>query len=268
MIEKKRVQVLLFLVGLLILSITAEKCRELVGQEAASKSGDFTWLHCFDGSTGSVACLVKEGVKLYAYNIRSSHVERARNSAIETALADAISQGIAAKEAAKVAQKEGAKAAKLAVRKTKRIVGPIISAGWDFFEALYLGGTPTEGVLRGSGTLFGAYWVGYLGEQAMGRFGYLVGSELGSWVGGKVGLMVYDLVNGVDHLLVFLQLKEIEVDGTVSDELYKETIAESSEVPKDSYDSESTTYTSFETSEESSSYEAPAYEDPEVHEEF
>ncbi|KAF3646107.1 hypothetical protein P3S67_019050 [Capsicum chacoense] len=267
MIEKKRVQVLLFLVGLLFLSITAEKCREWVGQEAASKSGEFTWLHCFDGSTGSLACLVKEGVKLYAYNTRSSHVERARNSAIETALHDAISQGIAAKEAAKLAQKEGAKAAKLAVRKTKRIVGPIISAGWDFFEALYLGGTPIEGALRGSGTLFGAYWVGYLGEQTMGRFGYLVGSELGSWVGGKVGLMVYDLVNGVDHLLVFLQLKEIEVDGSVSDELYKATKAENSE-PKDSFDSESTTHTIFETSEEWSSYEAPTYEDPQVREEF
>ncbi|XP_009801774.1 uncharacterized protein LOC107818885 [Nicotiana tabacum] len=268
MIEKKRVQVLLFLVGLLLLSITAEKCRELVGQEAASKSGEFTWLHCFDGSTGTVACLVKEGVKLYAYNIRSSHVERARNSAIEAALTDAVAQGMAAKEAAKLAQKEGAKAAKLAVRQTKRIVGPIISGGWDFFEALYLGGTPTEGFLRGSGTLFGAYWVGYLGEQTMGRFGYLVGSELGSWVGGKVGLMVYDLVNGMDHLLVFLQLKEIEVAATLSDEFYKDSIAESSEVPKDSYYGESTTYTSLEASEESGSYEAPAYEDPEVREEF
>ncbi|GJV00238.1 hypothetical protein Tco_1329508 [Tanacetum coccineum] len=41
----------------------------------------------------------------------------------------------------------------------------------------------------------------YLGEERFGRFGYLVGSELGSWAGGRIGLMVYDIVNGVHFLL-------------------------------------------------------------------
>lgn len=93
---------------------------------------------------------------------------------MEASLADAISQGMEAKAAAKQAQKDGAKAAKMATRKAKRIIGPIISSGWDFFEAIYYGGTVTEGFLRGTGTLFGTYFVGYLGEERYGRFGYLV----------------------------------------------------------------------------------------------
>lgn len=172
-------------------------------------------MNCLDGGSGTLACVVKEGVKLYFYNIRGSHIERARNIAIESALADAISQGMVAKEAAKLAQKEGAKAAKLAKRQANRIIGPIISSGWDFFEALYLGGTMTEAFLRSSGTLVGAYYVGFLGEQSLGRIGYLVGSELGSWVGGRVGLMVYDLVHGIEYVLEALNLKEPEANEPV-----------------------------------------------------
>ncbi|GER49459.1 Holliday junction resolvase RecU [Striga asiatica] len=205
---KKRVQFLLFVVGIIALSITAEKFRLLVGEEAASKSGKFTLLNCFDGSSGTLACVVKEGVKLYFYNIRTLHVESRRNEAIEAALADAVSQGLAAKEAAKVAQKEGAKAAKLATRKAKRIIGPIISSGWDFFEAIYFGGTITEGFLRGTGTLFGTYYVGFIAEERFGRFGYLVGSHLGSWLGGRVGLMVYDIVSGVHYMMEEGPLRE------------------------------------------------------------
>ena len=96
---------------------------------------------------------------------------------MEASLADAISQGMEAKAAAKQAQKDGAKATKMATRKAKRIIGPIISSGWDFFEAIYCGGTVTEGFLKGTGTLFGTYFVGYLGDERYGRFGYLVGSE-------------------------------------------------------------------------------------------
>ena len=83
--------------------------------------------------SGTVACAVKEGVKLYFYNIRSSHAERARSQAIESALVDAVTQGMSPTDSAKHAQKEGKKAAKLASRQAKRIIGPIISSGWDFF---------------------------------------------------------------------------------------------------------------------------------------
>ncbi|XP_052205644.1 uncharacterized protein LOC127810296 [Diospyros lotus] len=276
-VQKKRVQLLIFAIGVAALSIAADKCRQLAGEEAASKSGQFTVLNCFDGGSGTMACVVKEGVKLYFYNIRSAHVERMRNKAIEKALVDALSQGLAAEDAAKQVQKEGQKAAKLATRQAKRIIGPIISSGWDFFEALYLGGTMTEGFLRGTGTLFGTYVVGYLGEERFGRFGYLLGSELGSWVGGRIGLMVYDVVNGVQYLLQFVQPGEATVYETSTSESSEGEESKVYETPferaeeSSSYDSnvyETPTYTNFEVSEDSSSYESPFYESSESHEDL
>lgn len=187
----------------------AEKFREMVGEEASSKSGQFTFLNCFDMGSGSLACGAKEGVKLYVYNLRSSHVERVRQQAIEQALAEAISEGRSPADAAKLAQKVGAKSAKLASRQAKRILGPIISSGWDFFEAMYFGGSMTEGFLRGTGTLLGTYMGGFHGEQRVGgRIGYLMGSHIGSWIGARVGLMVYDVVNGVGYLVNFVQTEE------------------------------------------------------------
>ncbi|PON35451.1 hypothetical protein TorRG33x02_351350 [Trema orientale] len=254
--QKRRIQLLIFIAGIIVLSITAEKCRQLVGEEASSQSGKFTLLNCFDMSTGTLACTVKEGVKLYFYNIRSAHVERARHRAIENALVDSLQQGMSAQDAARQAQKEGAKAAKLATRKAKRIIGPIISSGWDFFEAIYYGGTMTEGFLRGTGTLFGTYIVGFLGEERLGRVGYLVGSHLGSWIGGRIGLMVYDVVNGVHYLLQSVQGGEIEVHKTY----------EISEASGDSYAYEASKtpdYGSSEASGDSYAYEAPPYTSPE-----
>ncbi|XP_047307377.1 uncharacterized protein LOC124910740 [Impatiens glandulifera] len=255
--QKKRVQLLLFIIGVVSLSMVADKCRHLVGEEASSTSGKFTIFDCLDGSTGSLACAVKESVKIYFYNIRSSHVERSRHEAIEKALIEALSQGLIAQEAAKQAQKEGAKAAKLATRKAKRIIGPIISSGWDFFEALYYGGTVAEGLLRGSGTLVGAYAGGYIGEQKFGRVGYLVGSEFGGWVGGRIGLMVYDVVNGVHFLL---QFGEADGDGL------KNLQEEEEEEIKDNNDLESTTTTdaaSFESAEEETTTDAASFESAE-----
>ncbi|GMH10427.1 hypothetical protein Nepgr_012268 [Nepenthes gracilis] len=236
--EKKRVQLVLFIAGIIALSMTAEKCRQMVGEDGSSKSGKFTILNCLDMSSGTLACTVKEGVKLYFYNLRASHVERVRNNAIESALVDAISQGMTAEDAAKRAQNEGKKAAKLATRQAKRIIGPIISSGWDFFEALYFGGSLTEGFLRGSGTLVGAYSGGFLGEQRLGRFGYLVGSHLGSWVGGRIGLMVYDVVGGVQYMLQFVQTEGIETFETSRDrsEDYVEAYRESSKGYEESTD--------------------------------
>uniref|UniRef100_A0A0A9GJF8 Uncharacterized protein n=1 Tax=Arundo donax TaxID=35708 RepID=A0A0A9GJF8_ARUDO len=204
-VQKRRVQLLLFITGVLALSMTAEKFRELVGKEAASKSGQFTFMNCFDMGSGSLACAAKEGVKLYIYNLRTAHMERVRQLTIEKALADAVSEGLTATEAAKQAQKVGAKAAKVAARQAKRILGPIISSGWDFFEAMYFGGSMTEGFLRGTGTLFGTYVGGFRGEERLGKLGYLTGSHLGSWVGGRIGLMIYDVINGLKYMLQFVQ---------------------------------------------------------------
>ncbi|KAM0854626.1 hypothetical protein ACQ4PT_050304 [Festuca glaucescens] len=217
-IQKRRVQLLLFVTGVLALSMTAEKCRELVGKEAASKSGQFTFLNCFDMGSGSFACAGKEGVKLYVNNLRSAHMEKVRQRAIEKALADAMMEGLSPAEAAKQAQKVGAKATKVAARQAKRILGPIISSGWDFFEAMYFGGSMTEGFLRGTGTLFGTYVGGFHGEERLGKLGYLAGSQLGSWVGGRIGLMVYDVINGLNYMLQFVRPEQYQSSAYASAE--------------------------------------------------
>ncbi|WVZ56684.1 hypothetical protein U9M48_007178 [Paspalum notatum var. saurae] len=77
-IQKRRVRLLLVITGVLALSMTAEKSRELVGKEVSSKSGQFTFMNCFDMGSGSLTCTVKEGVKLYVNNIRSAHLEMVR----------------------------------------------------------------------------------------------------------------------------------------------------------------------------------------------
>lgn len=204
-IQKRRVQLTLFIVGVIALSMTAEKFREIMGDDASSKSGKFTFLNCFDMGSGTVACGVKLGVKHYVYGIRNKHVEKVRQQVTEQALADALKEGLSASEAAKQAQTSGTKAAKLASRQAKRILGPIISSGWDFFEAIYYGGTMTEGFLRGTGTLFGTYVFGYHGEQRFGKIGYFGGSHLGSWVGGRIGLMLYDVVNGISYMIQYVE---------------------------------------------------------------
>ncbi|XP_057472845.1 uncharacterized protein LOC130761376 isoform X2 [Actinidia eriantha] len=58
---------------------SADKCRQLFGEEASSKSRTerFTFLNCFDMSYGTMACLVKEIVKLYFYYIRAVHITKA-----------------------------------------------------------------------------------------------------------------------------------------------------------------------------------------------
>ncbi|GLJ21012.1 hypothetical protein SUGI_0383970 [Cryptomeria japonica] len=200
-IQKRRVQLMLFVAGLVILSTIAEKCRQLVGEDRSSKSGKFTWINCFDMSSGTLACVTKEGVKLYVYNIRAAHVEKTRQMAFQIALNEAISGGLSGNAATKQAKKAGDKSAKMASRQARRIIGPILSSGWDFFEALYYGGTITEGCMRGSGTLLGAYMGGFKGEQTLGRFGYLIGSQFGSWLGGRVGLMFYDVIDGVYYMM-------------------------------------------------------------------
>jgi len=190
-------------------------------------------------------------VKLYVYNIRSAHVEKARQQAMEMALTDALKEGLTASEAAKQAQKTGAKAAKLATRQAKRILGPIISSGWDFFEAMYYGGSMIEGFLRGAGTLVGTYVGGFHGEQRLGKIGYLGGSHLGSWVGGRIGLMIYDVVNGVHHLLNFVE-SEVSIDTGSKDGYIRE---ESESYQRRDGDSESYEYTTP-SSDESASYES------------
>ncbi|KAE8677782.1 nicotianamine synthase-like [Hibiscus syriacus] len=130
--------------------------------------------------------------------MRSARVEKAKLLAMDKALNDAMSQGVPFKDAKKQAEKVGKKAAKLASEQTDRITGPIITSGWDFFEAVYYGGSFPEGAFRGQGMLLGSYGGGFFGEQLFGRLGYLLGSQFGGWVGGRIGLMVHDVAVGLD----------------------------------------------------------------------
>lgn len=127
----------------------------------------------------------------------------------------------------------------------------------------------TEGFLRGTGTLFGTYAVGFLGEKKFGRFGYLIGSELGSWVGGRIGLMVYDVVNGVHYLLQFVQTEENKVSGSPfgnvepeETKVYEAPAYESAEASEDLYAYETPAYMSSEASDSEASEDSSTYESP------
>ncbi|XAR61411.1 hypothetical protein NMG60_11035103 [Bertholletia excelsa] len=194
---------MLFMAAFIALHITAEKCRQLVGEEASSKSRAerFTFLNCFDLKYGTLACMLKELVKLYFYYIRAVHVHKVRAEATEAALRERLSQGKSLEEAVKWAKQAGNAAAWQASRMAKHTIGPIIASGWDFFEAIYVGGTLAEGTIRAIGTFLGSYIGGIVGEGRLGRLGFLVGSQMGSWIGGRTGLMAYDMGKGVQFLL-------------------------------------------------------------------
>lgn len=211
--SKMRMQ-LLSLGTIVILSFIAEKCRELVGKDYSSRprSGTragkerFTFLDCFDMSYGTIACLVKELVKLYLYYIRAAHVQKVRTEATEKALAENLSQGRSFEVAMSLARDVGNTSARRASLQAKYVIGPTISSGWDLFETLYIGGSIAEGIVRSIGTLLGAYAGGIAWEGKIGWLGFLIGSQLGSWAGGRIGLMAYDVWIGIHYLLRMMSL--------------------------------------------------------------
>ncbi|PIN15604.1 hypothetical protein CDL12_11748 [Handroanthus impetiginosus] len=166
---------LLTLFGILALIsfiVSAEKCRQLVGEEQYSSR--FAFINCFDMSYGTKACLLKEIIKLYLYYNRAIYVQKDFDSAVEAA------------------REEGNAAARRALRVARHIMGPMLNAGMDLLETIYLGGSVAEGMVRGSGTFVGAYVGGIMGD---GWLGFVVGSQFGSWIGGRIGLVAYDIGN-------------------------------------------------------------------------
>lgn len=205
------------LVAFLLFATAAEKARHLVGEDAASRSGQFTWINCFDMGTGSLACLAKEGIKSYVYNIRAGHIGRVRQRSFESAYTSALAEGKTVQVAAKEAKGAGNKAERLASRKARRTLGPFSAAAWDMFEALYYGGTIFEATMRGLGTMGGTYLGGLQGELNLGRVGYLIGSHLGSWIGGRVGLMLYDISIGAHFLINENFMESSPTDETIQE---------------------------------------------------
>ncbi|KAG6545792.1 hypothetical protein Mapa_012753 [Marchantia paleacea] len=189
-----------FLLGgfvIAVLWMSAQMSREALGAHNLSRTEDLSWTDCLDMGTGSVACAVKQVAKLYTFSIRGGYVEKAKSRAYENAYHKAITEGLAINVARDKATKLGKEAGKLASRKHKRITGPLIAGAWDFFEVMYYGGTLVEGSMKAAGTLGGTWVGGFFGELKLGRLGYMIGSQVGSWIGGELGLMVYDVCNGM-----------------------------------------------------------------------
>ncbi|XP_004229558.1 uncharacterized protein [Solanum lycopersicum] len=194
---------LLSLATILVLSFIAEKCRQLVGEESASRSRTerFTFINCFDMSYGTIGCVLKELVKIYLHYIRATHVHKVRNEATKEAVQESLSRGLSLEDAVKTGQQVGNAVAKRASLQAKHIMGPMVSSGWDFFETIYVGGTLYEAVIRSVGTLMGSYIGGIIGEGKNRWLGFLMGSQFGSWIGGRLGLILYDVGNGLQFLL-------------------------------------------------------------------
>uniref|UniRef100_M1AI17 Uncharacterized protein n=1 Tax=Solanum tuberosum TaxID=4113 RepID=M1AI17_SOLTU len=185
------------------LSSAAEKCRQLIGEESASRSRTerFTFINCFDMSYGTIGCILKELVKIYLHYIRATHVHKVRNEATKEAVQESLSKGLSLEDAVKTGQQVGNAVAKRASLQAKHIMGPMVSSGWDFFETIYVGGTLYEAIIRSVGTLLGSYIGGIIGEGKTRWLGFLLGSQFGSWIGGRLGLILYDVGNGLQFLL-------------------------------------------------------------------
>ncbi|KAG9145786.1 hypothetical protein Leryth_011211 [Lithospermum erythrorhizon] len=169
---------LFLLLVVIVLSFTAEKCRHFVGEESSSRSWTerFTFLNCFDMKYGSIACI-----------------------ATKKALEEHLARGKSSEDAIKAARATGKAASRRASLQWKHVMGPLLSAGWDLFETIYVGGSSDEGLVRCCGTFFGAFVGGLIGEGKLGWLGFLLGSQFGSWIGSRVGLMLFDVSNGVQQ---------------------------------------------------------------------
>ncbi|GAA0145510.1 hypothetical protein LIER_05691 [Lithospermum erythrorhizon] len=189
------------LLVVIVLSFTAEKCRHFVGEESSSRSWTerFTFLNCFDMKYGSIACIVKELIKLYLYYIRAVHIHKVRDEATKKSLEEHLARGKSSENAIKAARETGKAASRRASLQWKHVMGPLLSAGWDLFETIYVGGSLDEGLVRCCGTFFGAFVGGLIGEGKLGWLGFLLGSQFGSWIGSRVGLMLFDVSNGVQR---------------------------------------------------------------------
>ncbi|KAK4441833.1 hypothetical protein Salat_0518200 [Sesamum alatum] len=194
---------LLSVAGILVLSFLAEKCRQLRGVEHPSRSRTerFTFTNCFDMGFGTTACILKEIIKLYLYYIRALYVHKVRAEAAEKALAENLSKRQDFDRSVAVAREQGKAAARRASRQAKHVMGPMVSAGWDLFEIMYVGGSAEEAIARSCGTFVGAYSGGIAGEGKMGWLGFVVGSQVGSWIGGRIGLMGYDIWACLQYML-------------------------------------------------------------------
>ncbi|KAG9148927.1 hypothetical protein Leryth_024948 [Lithospermum erythrorhizon] len=93
----------------------------------------FTFLNCFDMKYGSIACIVKELIKLYLYYIRAVHIHKVRDEATKKSLEEHLARGKSSENAIKAARATGKAASRRASLQWKHVMGPLLSAGWDLF---------------------------------------------------------------------------------------------------------------------------------------
>ncbi|KAH9566950.1 hypothetical protein CY35_03G003400 [Sphagnum magellanicum] len=191
--QATRRNAIILCVGFLVLHLFSMQARQYVGDQSASKTGKFSMWDCFDLNVGSIVCVTKEAAKLYTNSFQAGLVEQAKQKAYHSALQSALAQGMVRKEAERQSQKLARAAGKEKSHQAQRILGPLFAAVWDTFEVLYYGGSFVEASMRASGTLSGTWFGALEGEKRMGRVGYLVGGHIGSWVGSRLALMVYDI---------------------------------------------------------------------------
>ncbi|KAG0555446.1 hypothetical protein M758_12G173000 [Ceratodon purpureus] len=213
-----------FIVVFSLLHLGAKEARKQLGDEIASKTGKDDFGDCLDMGFGSLTCAVKQGSKMYTNNFRASIVEHTKQRAYHVALQSAISDGLAMSEAARKAQQIADIAAKVKKEQARRIIGPVFAAVWDGLEVLYYGGSFAEVSIRATGTLCGTWWGGILGEDRLGKVGYLIGTQVGSWAGSRIALMTYDIVKAIQ--LITLEVKEFVTGEDENEDVGKEAVSE------------------------------------------
>jgi hypothetical protein len=225
-----------FIIAFCLLHLGAKEARRQLGDEIASKTGKDDFGDCLDLGFGSLTCAVKQGSKMYTNNFRASIVEHSKQRAYHAALQAAITDGLGMSEAARKAQQIADAAAKVKSQQARRIIGPLFAAVWDGLEVMYYGGSFAEVSMRATGTLCGTWWGGVVGENRLGRVGYLIGTQVGSWAGSRIALMTYDIAKAI-------QLITLEVKDFVTGEDEKENVGEETRseeyIAEDAYQSSS-----------------------------
>lgn len=213
-----------FVILFCLLHLGAREARRQLGDESASKTGKDEFGDCLDFGLGSLTCAVKQGSKMYTNNIRATIVERSKQKAYHVALQQAISDGLAMSDAARKAQTVAEVAAKAKTKQARRISGPVFAAVWDALEVIYYGGSFAEVSMRATGTLCGTWWGGVVGENRLGRVGYLIGTQVGSWAGSRIALMSYDIAKAIQ--LITLEVKDFVTGADENENVAEETKSE------------------------------------------
>jgi len=225
-----------FIILFCLLHLGAREARRQLGDESASKTGKDEFGDCLDFGLGSLTCAVKQGSKMYTNNIRATIVERSKQKAYHVALQQAISDGLGMSDAARNAQTVAEVAAKAKSKQARRISGPVFAAVWDALEVIYYGGSFAEVSMRATGTLCGTWWGGLVGENRLGRVGYLIGTQVGSWAGSRIALMSYDIAKAIQ--LITLEVKDFITGADENEDVAEETRSEEY-IAEDSYQSPS-----------------------------